>query len=86
MRIRKGITMKAKRSIRYISGRIWWIGMAVLLLLLLLTATQAMLFMRGQTPVWSVLLMGFALAAYLSAAVFWISKPYVSYTSRAQIQ
>lgn len=45
MRIRKGITMKAKRSIRYISGRIWWIGMAVLLLLLLLTATQAMLFM-----------------------------------------
>ena len=76
MRIRKGITMKAKRSIRYISGRIWWIGMAVLLLLLLLTATQAMLFMRGQTPVWSVLLMGFALAAYLSAAVFWISKPY----------
>ena len=50
--------------------------MAVLLLLLLLTATQAMLFMRGQTPVWSVLLMGFALAAYLSAAVFWISKPY----------
>ena len=76
MRIRKGIPMKAKKSIRYISGRIWWIGMAVLLLLLLLTATQAMLFVRGQTPMWSVLLTGFALAAYLSAAVFWISKPY----------
>ena len=46
--------MKERRNIRYISGRIWWMGMAVLALLVILTVTQAVLFFQGQGPLWNV--------------------------------
>ena len=68
--------MKERRNIRYISGRIWWMGMAVLALLVILTVTQAVLFFQGQGPLWNVLLTVAVLIGYLTAAVFWISRPY----------
>lgn len=68
--------MKERRNIRYISGRIWWMGMAVLALLVILTVTQAVLFFQGQGPLWNVLLTVAVLIGYLIAAVFWISRPY----------
>lgn len=68
--------MKERRNIRYISGRIWWMGMAVLALLVILTVTQAVLFFQGQGPLWNVLLTVAVLIGYLVAAVFWISRPY----------
>ena len=68
--------MKERRNIRYISGRIWWMGMAVLALLVILTVTQAVLFFQGQGPLWNALLTMAVLIGYLIAAVFWISRPY----------
>ena len=68
--------MKERRNIRYISGRIWWMGMAVLALLVILTVTQAVLFFQGQGPLWNVLLTVAVLIGYLIAAIFWISRPY----------
>lgn len=68
--------MKERRNIRYISGRIWWMGMAVLALLVILTVTQAVLFFQGQGPIWNVLLTVAVLIGYLIVAVFWISRPY----------
>lgn len=68
--------MKERRNIRYISGRIWWMGMAVLALLVILTMTQTVLFFQGQGPLWNVLLTVAVLIGYLIAAVFWISRPY----------
>lgn len=68
--------MKERRNIRYISGRIWWMGMAVLALLVILTVTQAVLFFQGQGPLWNVVLTVAVLIGYLIAAVFWISRPY----------
>ena len=68
--------MKERRNIRYISGRIWWRGMAVLALLVILTVTQAVLFFQGQGPLWNVLLTVAVLIGYLIAAIFWISRPY----------
>ncbi len=68
--------MKERRNIRYISGRIWWMGMAVLALLVILTVTQTVLFFQGQGPLWNVLLTVAVLIGYLTAAVFWISRPY----------
>ena len=68
--------MKERRNIRYISGRIWWMGMAVLALLVILTVTQAVLFFQGQGPLWNVFLTVAVLIGYLIAAVFWISRPY----------
>ena len=68
--------MKERRNIRYISGRIWWMGMVVLALLVILTVTQAVLFFQGQGPLWNVLLTVAVLIGYLIAAVFWISRPY----------
>lgn len=68
--------MKEKQNIRYVSGRIWWMGVTVLVLLLLLSVTQTILFFRGQAPLWSVILMLISVISYLLAAVFWIRKPY----------
>lgn len=68
--------MKERRNIRYISGRIWWMGMAVLALLVILTVTQAVLFFQGQGPLWNVVLTVAVLIGYLIAAIFWISRPY----------
>lgn len=68
--------MKERRNIRYISGRIWWMGMAVLALLVILTVNQAVLFFQGQGPLWNVLLTVAVLIGYLIAAIFWISRPY----------
>ena len=68
--------MKERRNIRYISGRIWWMGMVVLALLVILTVTQAVLFFQGQGPLWNVLLTVAVLIGYLIAAVFWINRPY----------
>ena len=68
--------MKERRNIRYISGRIWWMGMAVLALLVILTVTQVILFSRDQAPLWSMLMTVTALIAYLVAANFWVRRPY----------
>ena len=68
--------MKKKRSIRYISGRVWWMGMAVLTLLCILAVTQVVLFSRDQAPLWSMLMTVTALIAYLVTANFWVRRPY----------
>lgn len=68
--------MKKSYPLKYISERVLFLGMLILLFLVLQTGRQLLLLLKGETALWKLLAYGFVTAGYLLTGWFWIIVPY----------
>ena len=68
--------MNEKKKTKYISGRVWWLGLSVIVVLLILLIGQTIWCIRGQASWWSVILIACFGLLFVLVGWFWIMKPY----------
>lgn len=68
--------MEKRHKLKYISTRILYMGITMMLMLVLLAVVQFWLFFRGEAPLWIALLPAIFAAVSLITGWFWVVIPY----------